>query len=161
MHSAPIFNTDPTAMVKMQSSATIYSMGIIQTSIFNLISTMVCFMWSGHHWDWWLNNNNSINTGYWEVTQLLAPQVIIYMSKDAKSHKNVESEEGIIISGPQSLLEQIQWLLPKMGQLKPCRNMIYCISPGPVFHVDSGSEVRIPIFCLWHLIWPTLCESTP
>ena len=28
------------------------------------------------------------------------------------------------------------------------------------FYVDSGSEVRIPIFCLWHPIWPTLCEST-
>ena len=45
LHSAPIFNMDPTAMVKMQSSTTIYS---------------------------------------------------------------VESEEGIIISGLQSLLEQIQ-----------------------------------------------------
>jgi hypothetical protein len=74
------------------------------------------------------------------------------MAKDVKSHKNVESEEGIIISGPQSLLEQIQQLLPKMGQLKQCCNMTYCMSPGPVFYVDSGSEVRIPIFCLWHLI---------
>ena len=44
MHSAPIFNMDPTAMVKMQSSATIYSVGMIQTSMFNLISTMVFFM---------------------------------------------------------------------------------------------------------------------
>jgi hypothetical protein len=33
---------------------------------------------------------------------------MIYMSKDAKTHKDVESEEGIIISGPQSLLEQTQ-----------------------------------------------------
>jgi len=44
MHSALIFNTDPTAMVKMQSNATIYSVGMIQTSMFNLISTMVFFM---------------------------------------------------------------------------------------------------------------------
>ena len=44
MHSALIFNVDPTTMVKMQSSATIYSVGMIQTSMFNLISTMVFFM---------------------------------------------------------------------------------------------------------------------
>ena len=83
------------------------------------------------------------------------------MSNDAKFHKDVESEKGTIISDLWSLLEQIQWLLPKMGQMKPHQNMTYCTSPGPVFHVDSGSEVRIPIFCLWHPIWPTLCESTP
>ena len=33
MHSAPIFNMDPTAMVKMQSSTTIYSVGMIWTSL--------------------------------------------------------------------------------------------------------------------------------
>jgi hypothetical protein len=33
---------------------------------------------------------------------------MIYMSKDVKTHKDMESEEGIIISGLQSLLEQIQ-----------------------------------------------------
>ena len=37
-------DADPTAMVKMQSSATICSVGMIQTSMFNLISTMVSFM---------------------------------------------------------------------------------------------------------------------
>ena len=37
-------DADPTAMVKMVSSATIYSVGMIQTSMFNLISTMVSFM---------------------------------------------------------------------------------------------------------------------
>ena len=91
------------------------------------------------------------------MTQLLAPKVMIYMSKDVKSHKNVESEEGwsTVLAGANTRL------LPKMGQLKPCYNMTYCMSPGPVFHVDSGSEIRIPIFCLWHLIWPTLCEPTP
>ena len=73
----------------------------------------------------------------------------------------MKSEKGIIISGPQFLLEQIQQLLSKMGQLKPCCNMTYCMSPGLVFHVDLGSEVRIPIFCLWHLIQPILCKSTP
>ena len=34
------------------------------------------------------------------------------MSKDAKFHKDVESEKDTIISGLWSLLEQIQWLLP-------------------------------------------------
>jgi hypothetical protein len=34
-------------MVKMQYSATMYGMGMIQASIFNLIWTMVFFMWSG------------------------------------------------------------------------------------------------------------------
>ena len=53
---------------------------------------------------------------------------MIYMSKDAKTHKDVESEEGIIISGPQSLPEQTQWLLPKMEQLKSYHNMTYYIS---------------------------------
>ena len=38
------------------------------------------------------------------------------------------------------------------------RNMTYCMSPGPDFYVDSGSEVRIPILCLcgiWysHIVW--------
>ena len=37
-------DADPTAMVKMQSSATICSVGMIQTSMFSLISTMVSFM---------------------------------------------------------------------------------------------------------------------
>jgi hypothetical protein len=37
-------DADPAAMVKMQSSATICSVGMIQTSKFNLISTMVSFM---------------------------------------------------------------------------------------------------------------------
>jgi hypothetical protein len=41
MHSAPIYNADPTTMVKMQSSATIYGVGMIQASIFNLIATMM------------------------------------------------------------------------------------------------------------------------
>ena len=70
------------------------------------------------------------------------------MSKDAKFHKDVESEKGTIISGLWSLLEQIQWLLPKMEQMKPHQNMTYYGLSGPIFHVDSGSEVRIPIFCL-------------
>ena len=39
-----------------------------------------------------------------------------------------------------------------MGQLKPCHNMTHYMSPGPAFYVDSGSEVRIPIFYLFHLI---------
>jgi drug/metabolite transporter superfamily protein YnfA len=47
MHSAPISNVNPTTMVKMQSSATIYGVGMIQASIFNLISTMMFFMRSG------------------------------------------------------------------------------------------------------------------
>ena len=33
MHSAPISSMDPTAMVKMQSSATIYSVSMIHTSL--------------------------------------------------------------------------------------------------------------------------------
>ena len=37
-------DADPTAMVKMQPSATICSVGMIQTSMFNLVSTMVSFM---------------------------------------------------------------------------------------------------------------------
>ena len=72
--------------------------------------------------------------------------------KRCEFYKDVESEKGTIISGLQSLLEQIQWLLPKMEQMKPHQDMTYYTSPGPVFYVDWGSEVRIPIFCLWHLI---------
>ena len=37
-------NADPTTMVKMQSSAMMYGMGIIKALIFNLISTTVFFM---------------------------------------------------------------------------------------------------------------------
>ena len=37
-------DADPTTMVKMQSSAMMYGMGMIQASIFNLISTTVFFM---------------------------------------------------------------------------------------------------------------------
>ena len=74
------------------------------------------------------------------------------MSKDAKFHKDVESEKGTIISGLESLLEQIQWLLLKMGQMKPHQNMTYYTLPGPVFYIDSWFEVKIPTFCLWHLI---------
>ena len=49
MHSAPIFNVDSTTMVKMQSGATIYGMGMVYASIFNLISTMMFFMqFAGH-----------------------------------------------------------------------------------------------------------------
>ena len=73
-----------------------------------------------------------------------------------KFYKDVEFEKGTIISGLWSLLEQIQWLLPKMEQMKPHQNMKYYTFSGPVFHVDSGPEVRIPIFCL---IWPTFCVS--
>jgi hypothetical protein len=43
MHSALIFNVDPTTMVKMQSSATIYGVGMIQASISNLILTVMFF----------------------------------------------------------------------------------------------------------------------
>ena len=43
--------------------------------------------------------------------------------------------------------------------MKSHQNMTYYILSGPVFHGDSGSEVRIPIFCLWHLIWPAFCIS--
>ena len=58
------------------------------------------------------------------------------MSKDAKFHKDVEYEKGTIKSGLQFILEQIQWLLPKMGQMKPHHNMTCYTSPGPVFYVD-------------------------
>jgi hypothetical protein len=34
--------------------------------------------------------------------------------------------------------------------MKPHQNTTYCISPGPVFYVDLGSEIRIPIFHLWY-----------
>ena len=37
-------DADPTTMVKMQSGATMYGMGMIQASIFNLISITVFFM---------------------------------------------------------------------------------------------------------------------
>jgi hypothetical protein len=37
-------DADPTTMVKMQSSAMMYGMGMIQASIFNLISTTMFFM---------------------------------------------------------------------------------------------------------------------
>jgi hypothetical protein len=47
MHSAPIFNVDPTVMVKMQSGAPKYGVGMIQASNFNQISTMMFFMWFG------------------------------------------------------------------------------------------------------------------
>ena len=72
-----------------------------------------------------------------------------HVSKNAKFHKDVEFEKGTIISGLQSLLEQIHtMIITKMGQMKPHWNMTYYTSPGPVFNVDQGSEFRIPIFCL-------------
>ena len=37
-------DADPTTMVKMQSGATMYGMGMIQASIFNVISITVFFM---------------------------------------------------------------------------------------------------------------------
>jgi hypothetical protein len=37
-------DANPTTMMKMQSSAMMYGMGMIQASIFNLISTTVFFM---------------------------------------------------------------------------------------------------------------------
>jgi hypothetical protein len=37
-------DADPTTMMKMQSSAMMYGMGMIQASILNLISTTVFFM---------------------------------------------------------------------------------------------------------------------
>ena len=37
-------DADPTAMVKIKSSATICSVGMIQISMFNWISTMMSFM---------------------------------------------------------------------------------------------------------------------
>ena len=40
-----------------------------------------------------------------------------------------------------------------MEQMKPHQNMTYYTLPEPVFYVDSGSEVRIPVFYLWHLIF--------
>ena len=79
---------------------------------------------------------------------MTCPTFIINMSKDAKSHRDVKSEKGIIISGLWSLLEQIQWLLSKMVQMKSHQNITYCTSPGLVFYVDLESEVRIPIFHL-------------
>jgi hypothetical protein len=44
MHLAPIFNADPTTMVKMKSDATRYGVGMIQASLVNLISSMMFFM---------------------------------------------------------------------------------------------------------------------
>ena len=41
--------------------------------------------------------------------------------------------------------------------MKPHQNMTYDTSPGPGFYVDSGSEVRIPIFCLASDIAYFLC----
>ena len=44
MYSAPFFNVDPTAMVKMQSSATIYGVGMIQASLFNIYIIQIHFL---------------------------------------------------------------------------------------------------------------------
>ena len=60
------------------------------------------------------------------------------MSKDTKFHKDMESENGTIISGLWSLVEQIQWLLLKMGQMKPHQNMTYYTLPGPTFYVTPA-----------------------
>ena len=73
---------------------------------------------------------------------------LIYISADVKLHKNVESEKGSFISDLQPLLEPIPWLLPKMAQVKPHLHMVYHISSGPVFHVDSGYEAQIQVFHL-------------
>ena len=88
------------------------------------------------------------------MTWLLASQVMIHILKDVKSHKNVESEKGIIISGLQSLLEQIQRLLSKMEQLKSCCNMTYGVSPRPFVYVDSGSEVHRAEHESWPMGFP-------
>ena len=71
------------------------------------------------------------------------------MSKYANFHKDVEFEKGTIISGLWSLLEQIQWLLPKMEQMKPHQNMTYYYKLGIRFfalHLGQNSVMTNTMF---------------
>ena len=78
------------------------------------------------------------------------------MSKDAKFHKNVESEKGTIISGLWSLLEQIQWLLGGVGHCYawhvrvPFGNVLFLISSNRWFvHLSQKTLKKGKISCLF------------
>ena len=79
-----------------------------------------------------------------------------YISSDAKWLRGGEIEEGISISDQSVLLKPLRWLFPKREGLKPNLNMMNGTSPGPVFCVDSGSEVGILIFHLCEVLHPYL-----
>ena len=50
--------------------------------------------------------------------------------------------------------------ITKNASIKPYPDVIYYTSPGPVFHVDSESEVRISILYPCHQLWSDLCWMT-
>ena len=54
------------------------------------------------------------------------------------------------------LLQPLQSILPKMAYMKPYLDVTYYTSPGPIFHVDSESEVIISILDLCHVLWADL-----
>jgi len=79
-----------------------------------------------------------------------------YISSDARWLRGGGIEEGISISDQSVLLKPLWWLFPKREGLKPNLNMMNGTSPGPVFCVDSGSEVGILIFHLCEVLHPYL-----
>ena len=90
--------------------------------------------------------------GHWGEGQVTCLKVIICSPLDAKFQERYQYEEGSLISCLLPLQQPLWALLPKMEYVKPHKNITYDMSPGPVFHVDSEYEVRIPIFHLHQML---------